>query len=42
MARHGTLAGIAIVAVSRLDAAPGEGMRERHEGVRATLRQEGY
>ena len=42
MTRHGALAGIAIVAVSRLHAALSEGMRERHEGFRATLRQEGY
>ena len=35
-------AGIAIVAVSRFGAGPSEAMRERHEGVQATLRAEGY
>jgi sodium/proline symporter len=35
-------ASLAIVAVSRFGAGPSDAMRERHEGVRATLRTEGY
>lgn len=35
-------AGTAILVVSRFGSAPDDAVRERHEGVRATLRAEGY